>query len=241
VKALAVIPARGGSKRFPGKNLAYVNGRGVLGLAIDAARACPDVEDVVVSSDSQRILELAAMHGAQAIKRPEELASDSAALEDAARHAYLHWHRDHQSIKPPAVVVMIQPNCPIWKPGTVGGCLAGLREGFSAVATAHHVREQPDWMMRFSTEMNRAEFYVLRDKPRAYRQQECEPVYRLDGQVVALWVDQLFKESAKIAYGYMGPRIGLFIRDWVYGWDLDEPHDLPIADAIARSLGELKQ
>ena len=84
---IAIIPARGGSKGIPRKNLAEINGRSLVVLAINAALQSGVINSVLVTSDDTSILEVAEKSGAIAIRRPAELATDSAAIEDALIHA----------------------------------------------------------------------------------------------------------------------------------------------------------
>ena len=92
---IAIIPARGGSKGIPNKNLAEVNGQSLVSRAIESALQSGVVDFVVVSSDNQTILDEAAKAGAAAIKRPADLASDSAVIEDAITHALHTFSADH--------------------------------------------------------------------------------------------------------------------------------------------------
>lgn len=83
---LAIIPARGGSKRFPGKNLAMFHDEPLVVHAVKQALACKYVDSVVVSSDSDAILTLV-KPPAIALRRPPELSTDDARTEDAIKHA----------------------------------------------------------------------------------------------------------------------------------------------------------
>ena len=84
---VAVIPARGGSKGVPGKNVSLVGGRALVARAVDAARRAEFVDRVLVSTDDRLIAEVAREAGAEVVVRPDELASDLASSESAVLHA----------------------------------------------------------------------------------------------------------------------------------------------------------
>ncbi|NLG35725.1 MAG: pseudaminic acid cytidylyltransferase [Lentisphaerae bacterium] len=88
---VAVIPARGGSKRIPRKNLRPFNGKPVLAYAIDAARQCGCVDRILVSTDDDEVASLARSLGAEVpFRRPPDLADDHAPLGAVMRHA-VQW------------------------------------------------------------------------------------------------------------------------------------------------------
>ena len=93
---VGVVPARGGSKRLPGKNLHPVLGRPMLGWVLDAAlasgRLAPD--RLIVSSDDDAILAFAASAGVVALRRPDDLAGDDVWTEPVLRHAVEWWEAD---------------------------------------------------------------------------------------------------------------------------------------------------
>jgi N-acylneuraminate cytidylyltransferase len=86
---IAVIPARGGSKRLPGKNVRMLGGRPLVAWSICAARASGLFESVLVSTDDEEIAAVAKQYQAEVIERPENLAGDNIATHEAILHAYL--------------------------------------------------------------------------------------------------------------------------------------------------------
>ena len=87
MKAVAIICARGGSKRLPGKNVRPFMGKPLITWTIAAAQAAPSIDRVYVSTDDDKIAKVAKKAGAVVIKRPPELATDDATSEDALVHA----------------------------------------------------------------------------------------------------------------------------------------------------------
>jgi len=86
-KILAIIPARGGSKRLPRKNLLELNAKPLIAWSIEAAQKSKYISKTVVTSDDEEILNIAKTYKVDAIKRPKELASDTATTFDAIKHA----------------------------------------------------------------------------------------------------------------------------------------------------------
>jgi N-acylneuraminate cytidylyltransferase len=113
---IAIIPARGGSKGIPNKNLAEVNGQSLVTRAINSAVQSGVVDVVIVSSDDPTILEAAANAGAIAIQRPAELATDTAAIEDAIAHALQKFSESHPT---PTTLVLLQPTSPLRQGSTI--------------------------------------------------------------------------------------------------------------------------
>lgn len=109
---LALIPARGGSKSVPRKNLLPVAGRPLIAYSILHAQNCPSITRVIVSTDDDEIAEVARAHGAEVpFKRPAEAATDTATDFQVFQHA-LRWLRDEQSYSP-ELVVHLRPTGPV--------------------------------------------------------------------------------------------------------------------------------
>ncbi len=125
MKAVAVIPARGGSKSIPYKSIAPLLGKPLLAWSIEAARGCRDITRIIVSSDDPHILSVAREYGAEALERPAELATDTARSELTLEHA-LRCMRDQGEL--PAVAVYLQPTSPLRAAAHISEALAHLQE-----------------------------------------------------------------------------------------------------------------
>jgi CMP-N-acetylneuraminic acid synthetase len=110
MNAIAIIPARGGSKGIPGKNKALVGGISLIEHAIRTAREVPVISRIVVSSDDQEILAIARQNNVEAINRPSSLAEDDSPIELAIEHALIESARDGQL---PETLVLLQPTSPL--------------------------------------------------------------------------------------------------------------------------------
>lgn len=130
---VAVIPARGGSKGVPGKNLRRIGGRSLVGRAVDAARASTAIDRVVVSTDDAAIAEEAVHCGAEVVRRPAALATDEASSEAALLHAL-------GQLGPVELLVFLQATSPFIGPADLDDAVARVRSGeadvvFAAIAT----------------------------------------------------------------------------------------------------------
>jgi CMP-N,N'-diacetyllegionaminic acid synthase len=124
IRALAIIPARGGSKRLPGKNTRLCAGTPLILWSIHAALTSRRVDRVVVSSDDQEVLRLARACDVDALLRPEALATDDATLDAVAAHAVATLRTRDGYV--PDVVVLLQPTVPERRAGLIDDCIQRL-------------------------------------------------------------------------------------------------------------------
>jgi CMP-N,N'-diacetyllegionaminic acid synthase len=112
-RVLGIIPARGGSKRIPRKNLRLLKGEPLLSYTIRAAQAAKRLTDWVVSTEDREIANLALSYGARVVERPESLAQDDTTSGAVVRHA-LDWMEVDRA--PYDMVVLLHPTSPIRDP-----------------------------------------------------------------------------------------------------------------------------
>ena len=141
MNAIAIIPARGGSKGIPGKNKALVGGISLIEHAIRTAREVPVISRIVVSSDDQEILAIARQNNVEAINRPSSLAEDDSPIELAIEHALIESARDGQL---PETLVLLQPTSPLRDARLLSEALnkfeteGGIGSVFGVVPVEHH-------------------------------------------------------------------------------------------------------
>ena len=104
---IAIVPARGGSKRLPGKNLLLLGGKPLLQWTLEAASASKYLDEIIVSSDDPEILSVATENGVSAKLRPNELSSDTAGTVDTILYALSKYAEDFD------YVVLLQPTSPL--------------------------------------------------------------------------------------------------------------------------------
>ena len=109
---LAIVPARGGSKGLPDKNILPLAGHPLISYSIRAGLVTPSITRVIVSTDSERIAAISRSYGAEVpFRRPDELAQDHSTDLEVFGHA-LHWLREHENYQPD-LVVQLRPTSPI--------------------------------------------------------------------------------------------------------------------------------
>lgn len=130
---IALIPARGGSKGVPNKNLAEVGGTSLIVRTINAALNCRDISQVFVSTDSDRISAISKSAGAEIITRPADLASDTSSSEDALIHA-ISCISNFTELSPK--FVFLQCTSPFIKSSDITSVLNGTNEYYNSSFSA---------------------------------------------------------------------------------------------------------
>ncbi len=184
-RLLAVIPARGGSKRLPGKNIRPLGGKPLIAWTLDAARDSGVFAHVLVSTDDEAIAEAARRCGADVPwLRPAELASDTASSAHVLRHA-LSWYEGKHG--PVYAVVLLQPTSPFRSPASIRGAVASYLAQSEAqrhaVVSVSPAPQHPAWCFRLeSTGMQP----FLGWEMLLQRSQDLPPAYALNGAVYVL-------------------------------------------------------
>src|SRR5690606_5666092 len=140
MKSVAIIPARGGSKGIPGKNIQIICGKPLIQWMIEAAQKAELVDNVYVTTDSPMIAQVAVDCGAEVIKRPSSLATDTSPSEASIIHAIESGARGD-------VTVFLQCTSPLTLPEDIDGCIRKIIRGWDSCFTAtpfHHYLWQDD-------------------------------------------------------------------------------------------------
>ncbi len=205
-RVLGVIPARGGSKGVPGKNIRPLGGMPLLAHTVAAALDCPLLEDVVVSTDNPEIQEIAVQFGAQApFLRPAELATDTALAIPTIQHAVQEM--EGLSGLPYDIVVMLQPTTPFRSSADITAALEDLRgsdaDGIISVVSVGNWH--PIKMKRLEdTQLLDYESWPVENPPR----QSLPPVYIVNGAIYATRRDVFMKRGTfrgELCLGYLMP------------------------------------
>jgi len=117
---LGVIPARGGSKSIPRKNIKIISGKPLIAWSIEAALQSQLLDRFVVSTDDPEIAEVSSKYGAEIIRRPEELATDEAGTLSVLQHVLTVIKAD--------TIVLLQPTSPVRSEGLIDACISKFQE-----------------------------------------------------------------------------------------------------------------
>ncbi|GER23009.1 transferase [Zafaria cholistanensis] len=221
-RVLVVIPARGGSKGIPLKNLRPVAGRSLVARAVDAALCAPSVTDVVVSTDHPGIRAEALRCGAQAVDRPAELSGDLATSESAVLHA-LDAHRT-QAGEDPEVVVLLQCTSPFIDPADLDAAVTEVLAGGADVCFS--VAESHAFLWTVGPDGRVAA--VGHDAAHRPRRQDREPQYRETGAFYALRTEG-FRRHGHRFFG----QLRLHVVPPEHSVEIDSPEDLDLVTALA--------
>lgn len=220
MSVLALVPARGGSKGVPRKNLAPIGGKPLIAWTIEAAHATGVVDQVLVSTDDAEIAEVARRFGAEVPwLRPAELALDDTPTLAVAMHA-LDACAD-KGIEP-NWVFLLQPTSPLRLPSDIAGALALARETNSnSVIGVSETHAHPAWMFRMDGE---AYLEPLQQDSAATHRQGREVLYVPNG---ALY---LVKSSVLRSGGsWYGPGARGWVMPVERSLDIDTGFDLHLA------------
>jgi CMP-N,N'-diacetyllegionaminic acid synthase len=197
---LGIIPARGGSKAVPRKNLAPVFGKPLISYTIDAALAARSLGDVVVSTEDPEIADVARRGGARVpFVRPAPLASDTAKTFPVIAHA-LTWLAENEGAHYELVVVL-QPTAPLRLPEDIDAAVAALRarpEAESLVSLVA-VDDPHPYKMKALVDGWVRPFLDPSAENVGMRRQDCPEAYALNGAIYIAKVASLLQRTELLA------------------------------------------
>ena len=195
-RVLAIIPARGGSKGIPKKNIAPVAGKPLVSYTTELTQNLPWLDATVVSTDSQEIAEAATQTpGIEIVWRPEELSGDRIGDHPVLRHALLA--QEERTGEHYDIVLMLQPTSPLRTINDVESCITALQEGkwdavwsVSETELTYHPRKQ------LALAPNGKLDFVIPGGHAIVARQELEPVFHRNGVCYAFTRDFLAESES---------------------------------------------
>lgn len=217
---LAIIPARGGSKRLPRKNVMKLNSKPLIAWSIEAGLNSKYIDKVVVSSDDNEILKISAKYGAQTIKRPTELASDVATTFDAIKHTI-------ENLVKFDYIVLLQATSPLRNSKHVDQAIELLeKKDANAIISVCEMDHSPLWSNTLPE--NGSLDIFLRDEVKNKRSQDLDKYFRLNGAIYICKTKKLLEEKSF----FLKENIFAYVMDRKSSVDIDEEMDFRLAEAI---------
>jgi CMP-N,N'-diacetyllegionaminic acid synthase len=224
---LGFIPARGGSKAIPRKNLALLANKPLLAWTVEVAIGSDSLDRLVISTDDPEIAVVGKKLGAEVpFLRPTELATDTATSMDVILHA-IRWLDENESYRPD-YVLLLQPTSPLRTVTDIHKSIELLfAKRADAVVSVCETRQHPLWMTGVNEEGKLVDLYP--QSPTPTRRQDLPPVFALNGAIYLALRTFLLSERTFISdhtYAYVMPENRSL--------DVDTPWDLHLADLILR-------
>lgn len=200
LKLLAIVAARGGSKGLPRKNLLIAGGKPLIAWTINAALASKYINTVVLTSDDEEIMEAGRVFGCDAvIRRPAELASDSASSVDVVLHAL-------NELPGYDYVILLQPTSPLRTSFDIDAAFELLlSSGAPCCLSVSQVEQSPYWMYRLNEADEMSS--LLSDCEIPIRRQDLPPVFILNGAIYIAQVAWLLKTKSFLVSGSVAYRM----------------------------------
>lgn len=233
-KVLAVIPARGGSKGLPKKNILNFCGKPLIAWSIEQALNTPEIDKVIVSTDSEEIAEIARKYGASVpFIRPDFLAGDTASSIDVLLHAVDFLHENEKENY--EYLVCVEPTSPLREVKDISGALNALNPKLSiesVVGVAQTESIHPAYLYKIEEEKL---IPYLEKHPNSLRRQELEVLYHLEGSVYAATIDSL-----RTKRGFYHELTAAWVVERYKSIEIDEYSDFIQAEALMKARLEGK-
>jgi len=219
-KIHALIPARGGSKGIPKKNIVELAGKPLIAWTIEAAKKSKYIEKIYVSTDDPNIADISKRYGAEIpYIRPSELSTDNAPTKDVVFY--------HLKYDAPDILVLLQPTSPLRNNRHIDEAIElFIEKRATAVISVKEVSEKPFWMQK----INRSGFLEPAFNMEYYRRQDMPVFYIPNGAIYIYDIDKLLKNRTLFPEETIP-----YIMDRESSVDIDDHIDLKIAEIF---LGE---
>ena len=217
---LAIIPARGGSKRLPRKNVLDLCGKPLIAYTIEAALKSKYLDKVIVSSDDEEILNISSNFGADIIKRPIDLANDTATTFDAIKHTIDNFEKYDY-------IVLLQPTSPLRNEKHIDEAIELLeKKKADAIVSVCEMEHSPLWSNTLPKDGSMSNF--LKDEILNKRSQDLDKFYRLNGAIYICKTEKLIENKSFL----LKNNIFAYIMDREHSVDIDEKIDFSIAQIL---------
>lgn len=223
-KILAIIPARGGSKRLPGKNIKELAGKPLIAWAIDSALESKLFDEIMVNTDDSEIADIAKKYGASIpFLRDNSLATDTSSSLDVVVKTIEYYKEQNKHYD---IVVLLQPTSPLRDSSDIKNAVdLFIQKEAASVLTVCEVDHPIQWSNTLDGTFSMDTF--IKDEYKDTRSQDLEVNYRLNGAVY-VWDTNKFQQHKG---SILKPSFAS-VMDRTHSIDIDEKIDFIVAEAL---------
>ena len=224
MKTLAIIPARGGSKRIPRKNVLEVGGKALIVHTVNQAQNSDHINRVVVSTDDEEIAAVSQCAGAEVLMRPAALSNGTATSESALIHALDELSDTHHYV--PDELVFLQCTSPLRKPTDIDNAIDRFR--ILQLDSLFSVSRFRKYVWKLDGQIPQSVNFDYQAE--RWREQDFPEQYEENGSIYVMrpWVLR--------SYNYrFGGRMGLYEMDSWGALQVDTPEDFALCEAAFKS------
>lgn len=224
MKPFVVIPARGGSKGLPGKNIKELGGKPLIQHTIDAAKAIFADNQIIVSTDSEEIRNKVVENGLQVpFLRPPELATDSAGTYEVLMHAVNFMESEGSRSD---TLILLQPTSPFRTAEHIKEALLLYHNDLDMIVSVKETASNPYFVLK---EENSLGFLENSKSGKFKSRQECPKVWELNGAIYIINIESLKKMSmSKFS------KVKKYVMDEISSLDIDTYLDFMICEQLCK-------
>ncbi len=228
---LAIIPARGGSKGVPRKNVRELNGRPLIGYTIEAAKKSNRVSRVVVTTEDIEIATVSREYKAEVpYLRPDELSQDNSPTMECVLHMLNYLEKTEGYVSD--YVLLLQCTSPLRNHSHINEAIDKLlNSDYDSIVSVCEAEVNPYWANIFEGDKLK---YFIEEGRKITRRQELPNVYRMNGAIYLIKTEVLKKQKTFEPEEVMG-----YIMDSYSSVDIDTEMDFKIAEAIIKECGDV--
>lgn len=220
MKVLCVIPARGGSKGIPRKNIITIGGKPLIYYTIKAAQETDSIDKIIVSTDNKEIADIAKSYGAQIIRRPRSISGDTASSESAIMHSLQFLENEENYI--PDLVVFLQATSPIRQLDDIQNGINHFIDGkFDSLFSAYPLN---GFVWRVNKRNVCSLNYDFKNRPR----RQNAPIDIIENGSIYIFKPLVLKKY----HNRLGGKIGVYIMHSLDSFQIDDNEEITIIEKL---------
>ncbi|MBT4540738.1 N-acetylneuraminate synthase [Candidatus Woesearchaeota archaeon] len=235
-KIVTIIPARGGSKRLPRKNILPLAGKPLIGHSIESSLKNSYIDKTIVSTDNSEIAEISSKYGAEVIMRPEEIATDTSPPIEAYKHVLSKLEQEGYLAD---IIIVLQPTNPLRTNEELNKAIEMIIDNEAGIViSVNQNKISHKWLLKIdnSSKENMNKTNLIFNEEEGIRTQDQEKSYEVNGNIFGYSRERILKGDI---YDYNNNCVALISNKKVT-IDIDDKEDFEFAELIFEKLNENK-